>query len=108
MSATPKVERGRVLCPNCGGRLVGMADVTVHPTVRVREGCVVAGPIADAMRGIRQDVAHYSDSIFGGDPDHGEVYAEIYCFDGCDYTIGGHELKVRLADSGIGIEREGR
>lgn len=105
MSGRPVVERGRVLCPNCGGRLVGMIDVTVHPTVRVSGGRVVTGPIADTLRGIRADVGQYADdAILGGDPDRAEVYAEIYCFDGCDYTIGGHELKALLAAP---IEREG-
>jgi len=96
MNGRPTVKRGRVQCPHCGGTLVGMVDVTVHPSVRFVEGRLVQGPLVDTMRGIRHDAASYGASIFGGDPDKAEPYAEVYCADGCDYTIGAHELHVML------------
>lgn len=96
----PIVDRGRLLCPNCRDVLVGLLDVTVHPTLRVRDGRLRLGRLADSLRSIREDAAEYSLADVLGDRLANE---EVYCRRVCGYTISGHELRAMFEP-----EREGR
>jgi hypothetical protein len=85
----PVVENERVLCPDCGGRIVGMVDVTVHPTLRFRGGRASVGPLVDSMRAIREQAAQDGATVF-----HDEE--ELYCEHVCGYYVRGGELRRML------------
>jgi hypothetical protein len=75
--------------------MVGMVDVTVHPTVRVgRRGRLIPGPIVDHKRAIsEQAIEDGAAEMFGSE----HTYAELYC-ENCGFNVDAWQLRCALAD----------
>lgn len=87
------VTRGYASCPDCYARLVGYADVTLHPTIRVGNGSITLGKHVDAPAQIAKGVKDATPLALAD---------ELYCSRPCGYRIHATQLlkQVRGEDSG--------
>lgn len=83
------VLRGVLRCPRCGGRVIGYADVTIHPTILMdAAGRLSQGPIVDRMPSIKRSA---KDTDVLGD--------EVYCEDTCGWSESGGVVAAWAATS---------
>jgi hypothetical protein len=80
MSAAPSdgprvvVRSGVVRCQSCSGRMVGYADVTTHPLIKVEDGRLVLGNIIDSHESLNRQAKGLSALTLND-----ELFCERFC-----------------------------
>lgn len=86
------VSHGAARCPRCHGRLVGYADVTMHPTIKVGTGGRLSlGRAIDTAAAIAAGVRDAAGEVFND---------ELRCERACGYTVHARDLREQLRNAG--------
>lgn len=81
------ITRGYASCPDCFARLVGYADVTLHPTIKVTNGRLSLGKYVDSPASIAEGVQLAVGST---------LTEELYCSRACGYRIPARLLREQI------------
>lgn len=86
------ITRGYASCPDCFARLVGYADVTLHPTIKVgKGGKLTLGKFVDSPASIADSVKSASSLTLSD---------ELYCSRACGYRIHARQLREQIRNAG--------
>lgn len=86
------IVRGYANCPDCYARLVGYADVTLHPLIRVTgKGQITTGKHIDSPASIALGVKDAAGDTLND---------ELYCSRACGYRIHARQLREQIRNAG--------
>lgn len=87
-SESAVIRRGIARCPRCNGRLIGYADVTTHPTIKVVAGHVILGDIIDSRARLSREARDLASLT---------LHDELYCEHACGFRILGQALVAQVS-----------